>query len=129
MAASGRALAELIRVAVRSSISSASVPCPTDVKKRCAPGGGWGGIAGVAAASTIRRNALHGDWAGTAQGIQMAFEARSARSGSAGTGHPGPSVRAANRGVLRKEGEYWTVGYGGKIVPVHRHRGRVLLVQ
>src|ERR1700687_5519792 len=107
MAASGRALAELIRVAVRSSISSASVPCPTDVKKRCAPGGGWGGIAGVAAASTIRRNALHGDWAGTAQGIQMAFEARSARSGSAGTGHPGPYQRPPSRGTLLQQERYW----------------------
>ena len=35
------------------------------------------------------------------------------RSGSAGTGGPAPSVRAAQTGVFRKEGEYWTVGYGG----------------
>ena len=44
----------------------------------------------------------------------MARETRSARSGSAGTGGPAPSVRVAQKGVFRKEGEYWTVGYGGK---------------
>src|SRR5260370_4569779 len=53
----------------------------------------------------------------------MAFEVRSARSGSAGTGQPGSSVRAANRGVLRKEGEYWTVGYGGKSFRLKSTRG------
>src|ERR1700682_3541734 len=46
--------------------------------------------------------------------IQMARETWSARTGPAGTGDPGPSVRAAQKGVFRKEGEYWTVGYGGK---------------
>ena len=44
----------------------------------------------------------------------MAPETRSARPGSARTGDPGPSVRAAQQGIFRKEGEYWTVGYGGK---------------
>ena len=44
----------------------------------------------------------------------MPRETRSARSGSAGPGDPGPSVRVAQKGVFRKEGEYWTVGYGGK---------------
>src|SRR5713101_9809833 len=44
----------------------------------------------------------------------MADETRSIRSGSAGTGDPGPGVRSAQKGVFRKEGEYWTVGYGGK---------------
>src|SRR5216683_58995 len=34
--------------------------------------------------------------------------------GSAGSGDQRPSVRAAQTGVFRKEGEYWTVGYGGK---------------
>ena len=45
----------------------------------------------------------------------MSFEMRSARSGSAGIGDPGPSASAAQKekGVFRKEGEYWTVGYGG----------------
>ena len=44
----------------------------------------------------------------------MAGETRSDRSGSAGTGDPGPGIRPAQKGVFRKEGEYWTVGYGGK---------------
>src|SRR5712675_846814 len=43
----------------------------------------------------------------------MALETRSARSVSAGTGEPVPNVRSPQTGVLRKEGEYWTVGYGG----------------
>jgi tetratricopeptide (TPR) repeat protein len=46
--------------------------------------------------------------------IQMARETWSARSGAAGTADPGPRVRSAQKGVFRKEGEYWTVGYGGK---------------
>src|SRR3984893_9361562 len=44
----------------------------------------------------------------------MARESWSAGTGPAGTGDPGPSVCAAQKGVCRKEGEYWTVGYGGK---------------
>jgi tetratricopeptide (TPR) repeat protein len=44
----------------------------------------------------------------------MASETRNARSASAGTGEPSPSVPAAQKGVFRKEGEYWTVGYGEK---------------
>src|SRR6266851_3679025 len=44
----------------------------------------------------------------------MARETRSARAGSAVTGDPGPSVPSAQMGVFRKEGEYWTVGLGGK---------------
>jgi tetratricopeptide (TPR) repeat protein len=43
----------------------------------------------------------------------MARETQSARSGSAPIGDPGPSVRS-QKGVFRKEGEYWTVGYRGK---------------
>src|ERR1700730_3576483 len=43
----------------------------------------------------------------------MELERRSARSGSAGTADPLPSVRSAQKGVFRKEGEYWTVGCGG----------------
>ena len=44
----------------------------------------------------------------------MARETLSTGSTSAGTGHPVPGVRAAQKGVFRKEGEYWTVGCGGK---------------
>src|SRR6266478_613841 len=43
----------------------------------------------------------------------MPRETRSARPGSTGVGEAGPSVRAVQKGVFRKEGEYWTVGYGG----------------
>ncbi len=44
----------------------------------------------------------------------MPPETWSARSTSAGGGGPTPSVLAAQTGVFRKEGEYWTVGYRGK---------------
>ena len=44
----------------------------------------------------------------------MASDSRSARFGSARTGEPAARVRSAQSGVFRKEGEYWTVGYGGK---------------
>jgi tetratricopeptide (TPR) repeat protein len=44
----------------------------------------------------------------------MAHETRSVRSAAAGAGGPVPKIRSAQRGVFRKEGEYWTVGYGGK---------------
>src|ERR1700730_231340 len=42
----------------------------------------------------------------------MPRETRSA--GSTGVGDARPSVRAVQTGVFRKEGEFWTVGYGGK---------------
>src|SRR3984893_14299972 len=41
----------------------------------------------------------------------MPRETRSARPGSAGVGDLGPTVHPVHRGVFRKEGEYWTVGY------------------
>jgi len=44
----------------------------------------------------------------------MASDSRSARFGSARTGEAVSSVGSPKRGVFRKEGEYWTVGYGGK---------------
>jgi tetratricopeptide (TPR) repeat protein len=44
----------------------------------------------------------------------MAQETRSARSAAAGAGGPVPKIHPVQRGVFRKEGEYWTVGYGGK---------------
>ena len=43
----------------------------------------------------------------------MPRETGSDRSSSAGKGGPAPSVRNAQTGVFRKEGESWTVGYGG----------------
>src|SRR5579862_974699 len=53
----------------------------------------------------------------------MASETRNARSASAGTGEPSPSVRAAQKGVFRKEGEYWTVGYGEKAFRLKETKG------
>ena len=53
----------------------------------------------------------------------MALETRSARVGAAGTGDLGSSVRAAQQGVFRKEGEYWTVGCGGKSFRLRDTRG------
>ena len=44
----------------------------------------------------------------------MAHETYSALSGSGDPGDPGPSVRSLQKGVFRKEGEYWSVGYGGE---------------
>ena len=43
----------------------------------------------------------------------MPSETWSDRSSSAGKGGPAPGVRSAQTGVFRKEGEFWTVGYGG----------------
>ncbi len=50
----------------------------------------------------------------------MALATRSAR---AGNGDSGSSVRAARQGVFRKEGEYWTVGHGGKSFRLRDTRG------
>jgi uncharacterized membrane protein len=44
----------------------------------------------------------------------MPRETPSARSASSGTGDPTPGAPSAQIGVFRKEGEFWTVGYGGK---------------
>ncbi len=52
--------------------------------------------------------------AATAREIQMARETRSSRFGSPGTGGLGPGVRSVQKAFFRKEGEYWTVGFGGK---------------
>jgi tetratricopeptide (TPR) repeat protein len=43
----------------------------------------------------------------------MAPETRSAKSRAAGTPNSEPIVRSAQKGIFRKEGESWTVGYGG----------------
>src|SRR5258708_6124773 len=44
----------------------------------------------------------------------MPRETWNAQSSSADARRPSPSVRAAQTGVFRKEGEYWIVGYRGK---------------
>jgi hypothetical protein len=53
----------------------------------------------------------------------MASETRSARSRLAGTANSDPSVRSAQRGIFRKEGEYWTVGYDGNAFRLKDARG------
>jgi tetratricopeptide (TPR) repeat protein len=54
--------------------------------------------------------------------MQMARD-MPARLGSAGTAEPGASVRSAQTGLFRKEGEYWTVGYDGKAFRLKDTRG------
>jgi len=58
----------------------------------------------------------------------MARATRSGRLGPTISGGPGPSVRAAQEGTFRKEGDYWTVGCGGKSVPLKEARGFGYLV-
>src|ERR1700737_849836 len=53
----------------------------------------------------------------------MASERHHARSGSAGTADSGPSFRSVQKGVFCKEGEYWTIGYGGKAFRLKDTRG------
>src|ERR1700720_2011776 len=53
----------------------------------------------------------------------MPRETRTAGLGSTGVGDAGPSVRAFQRGVFRKEGEYWTLGYGGKSFRLKDRKG------
>ena len=44
----------------------------------------------------------------------MTVQTRSARSGLANINDPAQRIGTAQKGIFRKEGEYWTVGYGGK---------------
>src|SRR5260370_29084178 len=53
----------------------------------------------------------------------MPRETRSGRPVSTSVGDAGPSVRAAPKGAFRKEGEYWTVGYGGNSFPLKDTKG------
>src|SRR5713101_9575921 len=53
----------------------------------------------------------------------MPRETRSARPGSAGVGDGRPSVRVVQKGVFRKEGEYWTVGFSGKSLRLRDSKG------
>src|SRR6266478_4637385 len=43
----------------------------------------------------------------------MALETRSQRHGAAGDAHLASSFRPVQKGIFRKEGQYWTVGYSG----------------
>src|SRR5580693_3254800 len=60
--------------------------------------------------------------------IRMVRETRNARFGSSGTGGPVAGVPRARKGVFRKEGEYWTVGYGGKTFRLKDTKGIGYLV-
>jgi hypothetical protein len=53
----------------------------------------------------------------------MIPETRSGRHGSVGAGDAGPSVRVVQKGVFRKEGEYWTVGSAAKPFRLKDSRG------
>src|ERR1700691_137548 len=44
----------------------------------------------------------------------MAPETRNAGSVAAGAGDPVSKIPIAKKGIFTREGEYWTVGYGGK---------------
>jgi tetratricopeptide (TPR) repeat protein len=44
----------------------------------------------------------------------MARETQNAGSVAAGAGDPVSKIPTAQKGIFRREGEYWTVGYGGK---------------
>src|SRR5438105_10984583 len=41
--------------------------------------------------------------------------------------NPARSVRSAEKGLLRKEGEYWTVGYGGRVFRLKDTKGLAYL--
>ena len=53
----------------------------------------------------------------------MVPETRSAQFRSAGIADAGPSFSSAKKGVFRKEGEYWTVGYGENLSRLKDTRG------
>jgi tetratricopeptide (TPR) repeat protein len=53
----------------------------------------------------------------------MAPETRSARRGSAGSGDPGPGTHSAQKGIFRREGEYWTVAHDGKFFRLKDSKG------
>jgi tetratricopeptide (TPR) repeat protein len=53
----------------------------------------------------------------------MPRETRTAGPGSTGVGNAVSSVRAVPKGIFRKEGEYWIVGYGGKSLRLKDSKG------
>src|SRR5258708_4510384 len=53
----------------------------------------------------------------------MASVTQGARFGAAGTGDTAPRSRAAQRGIFGKEGEFWTVGHGGKFFRLKDTKG------
>jgi hypothetical protein len=57
----------------------------------------------------------------------MAGRTRSTRSGWPRFSGPGPSMPSAQKGICRKEGEYWTVGVGGKVFQLKDSKGLAYL--
>src|ERR1700731_465666 len=55
--------------------------------------------------------------------FHMPHETPGAHPGSSGAGDAAPSVLAVQTGVFRKEGEYWTVGHGGKTFRLKDSKG------
>jgi hypothetical protein len=53
----------------------------------------------------------------------MAPEVRSNRPGSADNGASTPAVDHAKRGVFRREGEYWTVGFAEQALRLKDSKG------
>src|ERR1700688_3534417 len=53
----------------------------------------------------------------------MARAMRNARSAVAAIGASVPSVRSEQKAVFRKEGEFWTVAYGGNAFRLRDSRG------
>ena len=53
----------------------------------------------------------------------MATEMRSALSGSAGANGHAPNAHGAKRGLFRKEGEFWTIGYDGRTLRLKDSKG------
>src|SRR5260370_32039218 len=64
-----------------------------------------------------------------AREIKMSVDTRIARLGSASTGDLRASVASTQKGVFRKEGEYWTVGYGGNAFRLKDTKGLGYLPQ
>src|ERR1700730_9968151 len=53
----------------------------------------------------------------------MARDTRSAQFGSSSVSDPRPRVRSEQKGIFRKEGEYWTVGYSGNSLRLKDTKG------
>jgi hypothetical protein len=53
----------------------------------------------------------------------MSRETRNATPPAAGFGHGATGYRSSENGIIPKEGEYWTVGYGGKSFRLKENKG------
>jgi hypothetical protein len=97
------------------------MPARADVKNdRTTDGRSWLPVVRVAADNTIfdQQKLVRTAWR-----FQMPRGTRSAQPGSAGGGGAVSSVRVAHKGTFRKEGEYWTIGYGGKSLRLKNTKG------